>query len=338
VPARCSTLVAVALAAGLGLASPAVAPAQAQRTVVSKAAARVRPPRPPRLPRPRRTGPALRRLASRSTIPRQGWKARGERRDVTGRFAGLYQRAAAGAPVLPAEARDLVYLIVPGAMGNQVPRYMARTRQHLESLGLEVHRSRIDTRAGVESNAATLRDEILALSKGKRSVVLITHSKGGVDALAADAIYREIRPHLRARVLMQPPWGGTPMADMADGVMARMALRMIGGKPALIGDLKGAARRDFASAHRHSLSVPTVTLATSQRGWSALTPMAAVLRLGGNGDSDGMVPSSSQEVPGTHVVRLDRLDHWGSVLEVPGAAYRPGPLAEALVAVALSVR
>ena len=345
--ARRSPLLAVAVAAalGVGLASPSQAPAQTARTALGTGGSRARvlrrqpPPRTRRVQRLRpRTHPLpLRRFAPRPT-PRRSWKTRGEVRDVTTRFASAYRRAAAGSSVLPAEARELVYLVVPGAMGHQVPRYMAKTQRHLESLGLEVHRSRIDTRAGVEKNAATLRDEILALSKGKRSVVLVTHSKGGVDALAADAIYREIRPHLRARVLMQPPWDGTPMADMADGVMARFALRMIGGKAALIADLKGTARRDFAAAHRHSLSVPTVTLATSQHGWSALTPMAARLRRAGKGDSDGVVPSSSQEVPGTHVVRLDRLDHWSTVLEMPGAAYRPGPLAEALLAVALSIR
>jgi hypothetical protein len=275
----------------------------------------------------------VRRLA-----PRRSWKQRGEVRDVTARFSEHYRSAAAGRSVLPPEARELVYLIVPGALGNQVPRYMAQTQRHLEGLGLEVHRSRISTTAGVAANAATLRDEVLELSRGKRSVVLITHSKGGVDALAADAIYREIRPHLRARVLMQPPWSGTPLADMFDSAVSRSALRLVGGSPDLLGDLKGTTRAGFSAAHHFSLAVPTVTLATSHGGWSPLTPMAAVLRWRGAGDSDGVVPSRSQEVPGSHVVRLEQLDHWSAVLDIPGAHYKPGPLAEALVALALSIR
>jgi len=312
--ARLPLVVLLSIAAGL--AGPDDASAQ-------RSAPRMRAPRP----RP------VRRLT-----PRRSWKQRGEVRDVTARFADHYRRAAAGRPILPPQAHELVYLIVPGAMGHQVPRYMAQTQRHLEALGLEVHRSRINTTAGVAANAATLRDEVLRLSRGKRSVVLITHSKGGVDALAADAIYREIRPHLRARVLMQPPWGGTPLADMLDGAVARSALRLAAGSPALIDDLKGTARAGFTAAHRFSLSVPTVTLATSHTGWSALTPMVAVLRRRGAGDSDGVVPSRSQEVPGSHVVRLDRLDHWSTVLDIPGSDYKPGPLAEALVALALSIR
>jgi hypothetical protein len=287
---------------------------------------RVRPPRP------------RQRRALSLRHPRRSWKARGEIRDVTGRFADAYRLASAGTPVLPAEAADLVYLVVPGAMGQQVPRYMAKTQRHLESLGLEVHRSRINTAAGVADNAATLRREILALARGRRSVVLVTHSKGGVDALAADALYREIRPLVRARVLMQPPWDGTPLADMMDGRVSRFALRLIGGSGALIADLQSASRQRFTLAHRTSHAIPTVTLATSQTGWSALTPVAAILRRRGGGDSDGVVPKRSQEVPGSHVVRLDRLDHWSTVLEVPGSAYRPGPLAEALIAIALSIR
>jgi triacylglycerol lipase len=295
------------------------------RRVSAPARSRVRPVRP----RPRR---AL------SLHPRRSWKARGEIRDVTDRFADAYRRASAGAPVLPAEAADLVYLVVPGAMGQQVPRYMAKTQRHLESLGLEVHRSRINTAAGVADNAATLRREILALARGRRSVVLVTHSKGGVDALAADALYREIRPLVRARVLMQPPWDGTPLADMMDSRVSRFALRLIGGSAALVADLQSSARQRFTLAHPTSHAIPTVTLATSQSGWSALTPVAAILRRRGAGDSDGVVPKRSQEVPGSHVVRLDRLDHWSTVLEVPGSAYRPGPLAEALIAIALTIR
>lgn len=302
------------------------------RRVSAPVRSRVRPVRPPPPRRPRQ------RRALSLRHPRRSWKARGEIRDVTGRFADAYRRASAGTSVLPAEAADLVYLVVPGAMGRQVPRYMAKTQRHLESLGLEVHRSRINTAAGVAANAATLRGEILALARGRRSVVLVTHSKGGVDALAADALYREIRPLVRARVLMQPPWDGTPLADMMDGRVSRFALRLIGGSGALIADLKSAARQGFTLAHRTSHAIPTVTLATSQSGWSALTPVAAILRSRGGGDSDGVVPKRSQEVPGSHVVRLDRLDHWSTVLEVPGAAYRPGPLAEALIAVALAIR
>ncbi len=320
--ARLALVVALALAAGVAVPGDA----SAQRVQTARPLERATP-RP--TPRPR--------LVKRLT-PRRSWKQRGEVRDVTARFADHYRRVTAGGSVLPPEAHELVYLIVPGAMGHQVPRYMAQTQRHLEALGLEVHRSGISTTAGVEANAAVLRDEVLKLSRGKRSVVLITHSKGGVDALAADAIYREIRPHLRARVLMQPPWGGTPLADMFDSPVSRTALRLVGGSPALIHDLKGASRAGFSADHHFSLTVPTVTLATSHTGRSPLSPMVAFLRWRGAGDSDGVVPSRSQEVPGSHVVRLDHLDHWSAVLDIPGSRYKPGPLAEALVALALSIR
>lgn len=270
--------------------------------------------------------------------PRRSWKQRGQVREVTGRFADEYRRAAAGTSVLPAGAHQYVYLIIPGAMGHTVPGYMVQTQRHLRSLGLDVHRSRINTAAGVAENAATIRDEVMALSKGRRSVVLVTHSKGGVDALAADAIYREIRPHLRARVLMQPPFDGTPMADLFDNAVSRLALRLLGGSAALMGDLTGSARRSFRAANRHWSGVPTLTMASSHSGWSMLTPLVAIIRRGGSGDSDGVVPARSQVVPGSHLVRLERLDHWGAVLRVPGSAYRPGPLAEALIAIALTIR
>jgi triacylglycerol lipase len=271
--------------------------------------------------------------------PRRGWRERGQVRDVSGRFGELYRRAASGAAVLPPDATRYVYLVIPGAMGQKVPGYMGATQRHLRSRGLEVHRSGINTAAGVAENATTIRREILSLARGRRSVVLITHSKGGIDALAADAMFPDIRPLVRARVLMQPPFAGTPMAEVLDSGASRAALRMAGGSGALIDDLTGSARRDFNGARRHSWRIPTVSLASSHRGSrSILAPLGAIIRRRGGGDSDGMVPQSSQVVPGSHVVRVDGLDHWGAVLPVPGAAYRAGPLAEALVAVALGLK
>src|SRR5207249_765406 len=65
----------------------------------------------------------------------------------------------------------------------------------------------------VATNAKQIRDAILAASKDGKPVVLLGHSKGGVDITAALALYPELKPHIRAVVAAQTPYGGSPVAN-----------------------------------------------------------------------------------------------------------------------------
>lgn len=281
----------------------------------------------------------VRSRARRSLVARErAWRQRGETRDVTDRFTRAYRKAEAGHLSLPREAHDYVYLLVPGVMGNQLPGYMSRLDSRLEGLGLEVHRARVDTLGDVRKNADALGRQILELSAGGKRVVLITHSKGGVDALAADALHPEIRQHIRARVLMQPPYGGSYLAPLLDNPFARTALRAVGGDGRMISDMRPDQRRRFAAEHPHSTDIPTLTLAASSGTTrSALGPLAGLARLAGQGRTDVMIARQAQIVPGSHVVLLDDMDHAGPVLRLPGRHYQPGAVGEALIATALAL-
>ncbi|HUS64308.1 MAG TPA: hypothetical protein VMZ28_07180 [Kofleriaceae bacterium] len=274
--------------------------------------------------------------------PAAGWRQRREAFDITSRFAPVYRAAQGGRRVLPADAEQYVYLLVPGAYGNQVPGYFKSVHKHLAGKGLDVHRSQIDTLADVASNARVLRDEILALAHPPtgppRQVVLITHSKGGADALVADAEYQDLHGEIRAMLLMQPAYDqGTPLAALSNNPLSRAMLRRMGGKDGLLHDLAPAARRDFSASRPRRTGVPTLVLATSAKNarTSVLRPMRAVLRLLGHGESDGMIPQESQLVEGAHAVMLDDVDHAGPVLKLPGAAYEPGVLVESLLGLTL---
>ena len=75
-------------------------------------------------------------------------------------------------------------------------------------------------------NAKQIRDAILEASNDGKQVVLVGQSKGGVDITAALALYPEFKPHVRAVVSMQAPYGGTPIAS--DGAAALVAKAVIG--------------------------------------------------------------------------------------------------------------
>ena len=72
----------------------------------------------------------------------------------------------------------------------------------------------------VKGNAATLRDIIIAqYEQFGKTVVLLGHSKGGTDAAAACAMYwPELNDKVRGLILLQSPYGGTPLAaDLLSG-------------------------------------------------------------------------------------------------------------------------
>lgn len=83
----------------------------------------------------------------------------------------------------------------------------------------------------MEHNAGELRQYIEELywGSGKR-VMLLGHSKGGVDAAAALSIYwTDLKEKVGGLVLVQSPYGGTPLASdvLREGQIADKETRRI---------------------------------------------------------------------------------------------------------------
>ncbi|KAL3688722.1 hypothetical protein R1sor_015031 [Riccia sorocarpa] len=115
-----------------------------------------------------------------------------------------------GVHVLP---DNLVYVLVPGLFSNHGPLYFVDTKKYFSRLGLSCHIARIPTETAVETNARELKVfiEELFWGTGKR-VVLLGHSKGGVDSAAALSMYwPELKDKVVGLVLVQSPYGGSPV-------------------------------------------------------------------------------------------------------------------------------
>lgn len=262
--------------------------------------------------------------------------------DSTPRFNDLYAAAKSGQDTLPPDAKNYVYLSVDGLYGNALPGYMAPNDDKLRSLGLDVRPVKLDTGAGVETNAQAIRDAILAASAQGKQVVLVAHSKGGVDSTAALSLYPELKSHVRAVVTLQSPFGGTPIASdivecpelksLVDGI----AGSVLGASPDSLHDLTYDSRKAFLAAHPYPTDIPTVSLASSRRDPGSLLfapEEYQYLRYGLK--TDGLVPQLDAEIPGSQVVKLDNLDHADSTIDTPGDPYDAGALTEALVTLAL---
>lgn len=295
----------------------------------------------------RKIGESIERKLGPDSAGQIGWlQGKGPpTRDVTARFLQLNEAAAAGRNALPPDAKDYVYLNVGGLFTERYPGYMNANVERQKALGLDARRVPIDSDASVEANAKVVRDAILEAAKSGKRVVLLGHSKGGVDATAALALYPELAPHVRAVVAMQAPYAGSPIAsDLVGcaplrGKIETLVTGVFKGDPRALADITYDRRREFLAKHPYPPGIPTVSLATSSSSPLSLTAAAAHYVRSRYGEkSDGLVAAKDAEIPGSAVVRLDDMDHAAPAMEGLNkpCKYRPGDVTEALIALALT--
>ncbi|MBL6456714.1 hypothetical protein JMJ55_15365 [Belnapia sp. T6] len=192
--------------------------------------------------------------------------------------------------------------------------YMRSQAEWLRGLGLAVEVVALPTAAPVGTNAARIAARIAA---DPRPVILIGHSKGGVEALAA-----LLRPESAGRcngfVALQSPFYGSPIADALCGLRplhraahrALRALRLGSGRG--LRDLTVPVRTAWMAEQSSAIAalarrVPIAVLATSLEGapWrieeGAYRLLDRWMRGQGAGLGDGLVPLASVRLPGLPV-------------------------------------
>jgi triacylglycerol lipase len=264
--------------------------------------------------------------------------------NVTARFRSLLAEVRAGREVIPSHADRFVYLLVPGLASSYQPSYMRANLRALSERGLRAEKLELESEQPVETNARILRERILEQTRDGRQAVLLGHSKGGLEASAALALFPELRPRVRALVTIQSPYAGSAIATdiaacppIAD--LLRNIIVWLGDDPEAVQDLTYEDRRAFVTAHPHPQEVPTLCLASSRSDWrSIFAAPAGYLRERYDQASDGMVAPDDAVIPGARWVELDDMDHGESVLAgVRGFAnYEPGNVTQVLVALALA--
>lgn len=265
--------------------------------------------------------------------------------DVTPRFRELLERVRAGEDVVPPEAVDYVWLLVPGLFSDLYPGYMKGNVKALREHGLRWREVNLTPDQSVTSGAQMLRDIVLAETAEGQQAVILSHSKGGVDAAAALALYPEIRSRVRSFVAVQVPYAGSPVAsDLAHcpklGDSAAFLIKLFGDSPEAADELSYVTRRDFIAKHPHPRTVPTLSLATSRVDWRSIVGMTGRYVLSKYGVmSDGLVVPVDAVLPGSQAIHLDDMDHAEAVLAgVPGFVnYHAREVTEVLVAMAVDL-
>lgn len=285
---------------------------------------------------------------STSSAHRAGWVTQQDptpTTDVTAEFKKLNSAAGSGKDVLPKDAGNYKYLVIGGLFGKHLPGYMDDNVAGLKSHGLDASEVPVDSDAAVTVNAETIRKAIEAAHAEGKQVVIIAHSKGGVDAAAALSMHPELKNDVRAMVAIQSPFGGSPVAQDLENpatapVVNNLVKALLHGDPASVKDLTYDARQKFLAQHPLPTDVPTISVATSRDSLgSVLLGSEEYMKNRYGYPSDGLVVPADAIMPGSHVVRLTDMDHAESSLRgVPGFAnYRPADITQALVAMALEM-
>ncbi|KAI3447017.1 hypothetical protein Pfo_003682 [Paulownia fortunei] len=189
--------------------------------------------------------------------------------DGSARFMELLQGIRNGLHKLP---DSFVYLLIPGLFSNHGPLYFVSTKRFFSKMGLACHIAKIHSEASVEHNAWELKQYIEELywGSGKR-VMLLGHSKGGVDAAAALSIYsQELRDKVAGLALVQSPYGGTPIASdilregqVADRetrrIMEFLICKLIKGDIRALEDLTYEKRKEFVHKHKLPDNIPLIS-------------------------------------------------------------------------------
>jgi hypothetical protein len=218
-------------------------------------------------------------------------------------------------------------LLVSGYFGDVDPAYFADQLKWLASLGVERERVAVKSRDSAAVNAPIIATAIRGSAK---PVLLITHSKGSVDALEALRADPALRARVKGWISLQGAFLGSPVADMMldgsvlDPVVAIAILEFLGGSRASVQGLTTKASRAHAREHAAAINallreVPVVAFASAldgKQGGRARTtleiPYALMSRQGIR--NDGLVPVDAATLPGMDFVQVAGVDHIAPVM------------------------
>ncbi|HEX4923733.1 MAG TPA: hypothetical protein VFV50_06590 [Bdellovibrionales bacterium] len=258
--------------------------------------------------------------------------------NVTADYERYFGRMGDGLPTDLAELRNYKVIFVQGIMGNYVDfmgklimnkfdqyEYFYEHMDWLKSVGVEYERLKTDTEDTIEANAILVERAVRASSK---PVVLVAHSKGGLETLIALNDSPSLYPKVKGVLFMQSPFYGTPVADyLSDNpvwdFLANFVLAILGGSNKAMHNLTSYERVpwmqkwDFLVQHvvkeLRVLCFSTWKDDEPNRRDSMFEFSRNKVKVDGGIDNDGLVPWNSMILPNSRYVRFEGHDHGSTV-------------------------
>lgn len=209
--------------------------------------------------------------------------------------------------------------LVPGLLAECVAeksRVFEDARANLEAQGYATASIQTGGRLGSARNARIIRDAVLAMPPETR-LVLVTHSKGAVDAMEALASFPELAGRVLALVAVSGAVNGSPVADAVPGSLARFVeeMRLATCPPGegmeAVESLRRRVRLDWLAAHR----LPQATACYSLPAFARRENISAVLKpfhdilSASDPLNDSLVLCSDAVIPGSTLLGYPNADH-----------------------------
>ncbi|RWV92476.1 hypothetical protein BHE74_00047536 [Ensete ventricosum] len=157
------------------------------------------------------------------------------------------------------------------SISNHGPLYFVNTKTYFSKMGLACHIARIHS-----ENSQEIKQYIEEIFWGSRKrVLLLGHSKGGVDAAAALSLYwSDLKDKVAGLALAQSPYGGSPIASdiLREGqlgdyvslrkIMEVLICKVVKGDLQALEDLTYERRKEFLRKHPLPQELPVVSFHT----------------------------------------------------------------------------
>lgn len=259
--------------------------------------------------------------------------------DVTSTYRKLYE----GGLDLPADLQELrkyKVILVEGIMSNYVDfvgkLIMNRFNEYeifydymdwLEHVGIEFEELKTDTEDSVSINAVLVEK---AIEKSPKPVVIVAHSKGGVEAIMALVQNPSLHSKVKGALFLQSPFYGTPTADYLSDIpvwdfLANFVLMVLGGSGEAMHNLTSYERVPWMRQWEQKIEelvkkVPVLSFSTwkddePERRDSMFEFSRNKVKVDGKVDNDGLVPYNSMVLPDGRYVMFEGNDHASTVTD-----------------------
>lgn len=135
--------------------------------------------------------------------------------------------------------------------------------QWMKSSAIHVLEAHTNTQKGIAQNAFVIANTIAQAlhASPQKKIIVITHSKGGVDFLHTLIAYPEITSHVQAWIPLQAPFAGTPLTSIYKKIywlspFINSGLRLGGGDQNTLKELSLEERGAYL--RRHSASIQDI--------------------------------------------------------------------------------
>lgn len=242
-------------------------------------------------------------------------------RNRTREYWETYDSAISTLDLLPESLRHDIFVYIPGLFTQWYPGYMKDLISAMKALRMMTHFVKINTAGSMKENARVVFDDImnLTLHHPDRKFVILGHSKGALDAATAFVLHPELVPKISAFIAFQAPWGGSAIANDILGAHNRRSVsstfveKVLNGNSHSLVGVMHAERKKWINQHPFPLgAIPTISVTTYETSFKSLlkAPIDYV-RIRYNELSDGCVATKDQIIPGTNIVEIPGLDHFG---------------------------